>query len=195
MQDAKTCHRVRRIKAGLSNERLGEEILGSCLGGFPRKRLNYPKSLNLNPVVEGYKLFFYLLTQPASPANQLDSSWGRERGTIVGRSRADNTNQAAEEQMTKAIQESYEAVADAAVEIQERNIQFSQSFVDTWNETLRRQAETTRAMTQVLVEQTQRQQEAFRTLTEESVSTCIDLLYSKFPYPQEKGRATVKGAT
>ena len=168
--------------------------MGSCLGGFSRKRLNYPKSLNLNPVVEGYKLFFYLLTQPASPANQLDSSWGRERGTIVGRSRADNTNQAAE-QTAKAIQESYETVADAAVEIQERNIQFSQSFVDTWNETLRRQAETTRAMTQVLVEQTQRQQEAFRTLTEESVSTCIDLLYSMFPYPREKERATVKGAT
>ena len=167
--------------------------MGSCLGGFPRKRLNYPKSLNLNPVVEGYKLFFYLLTQPAIPANQLDSSWGRERGTIVGRSRAENTNQVTE-QMTKAIQESYEAVADAAVEIQERNIQFSQSFVDTWNETLRRQAETTRAMTQVLVEQTQRQQEAFRTLTEESVSTYIDLLYSMFPYPQEE-RETLKGAT
>ncbi|MCD6053229.1 MAG: hypothetical protein K0Q96_421 [Rubrobacteraceae bacterium] len=97
--------------------------------------------------------------------------------------------------MAKTIQESYEAVADAAVEIQERNIQFSQSFVDTWNETLRRQTETTRATTQVLVEQTQRQQEAFRTLTEESVSTCIDLLYSMFPYPQEKERATVKGAT
>ena len=172
--------------------------MGSCLGGFSRKRLNYPKSLNLNPVVEGYRLFFYLLTQPASPANQLDSSWGRERGTIVvGRSRADNTNQAAE-QTAEAIQESYETVADAAVEIQERNIQFiqfSQTFVDTWNETLRRQAETTRAMTQVLVEQTQMQQEAFRTLTEESVSTCIDLLYSMFPYPQEKERATVKGAT
>jgi hypothetical protein len=97
--------------------------------------------------------------------------------------------------MAKAIQESYEAVADAAVEIQERNIQFSQSFVDTWNETLRRQAETTRAMTQVLVEQTQRQQEAFRTLTEESVSTYIDLLYSMFPFPQEEGRETLKGAT
>jgi hypothetical protein len=96
--------------------------------------------------------------------------------------------------MAKTIQESYEAVADAAVEIQERNIQFSQSFVGTWNETLRRQAETTRAMTQVLVEQTQRQQEAFRTLTEESVSTYIDLLYSMFPYPQE-GRETLKGAT
>jgi hypothetical protein len=171
--------------------------LGSCLGGFPRKRLNYPKSLNLNPVVEGYNPFFYLLTQPANPANQsnqLDSSWGRERGTIVGRSRADNTNQSAE-QIARASQESYEAVADAAVEIQERNIQFSQSFVDTWNETLRRQAETTRAMTQVLVEQTQRQQEAFRTLTEESASTYIDLLYSMFPYPQEKERAPVKGAT
>ena len=111
----------------------------------------------------------------------------------MGRSRADNTNQAAE-QMAKAIQESYEAVADAAVEIQERNIQFSQSFVDTWNETLRRQAETTRAMTQVLVEQTQRQQEAFRTLTEESVSTYIDLLYSMFPYPQEE-QETLKGTT
>ncbi len=97
--------------------------------------------------------------------------------------------------MAKAIQESYEAVADAAVEIQERNIQFSQSFVDTWNETLRRQAETTRAMTQVLVEQTQRQQEAFRTLTEESVSTYIDLLYSMFPFPQEEGREPLKGAT
>ena len=96
--------------------------------------------------------------------------------------------------MAKAIQESYEAVADAAVEIQERNIQFSQSFVDTWNETLRRQAETTRAMTQVLVEQTQRQQEAFRTLTEESVSTYIDLLYSMFPYPQEE-QETLKGTT
>jgi hypothetical protein len=119
---------------------------------------------------------------------------GRERGNVVDRSRAENANQAAE-QMAKTIQDSYETVADAAVEIQERNIQFSQSLVDTWNSTLRKQAETTRAMTQVLVEQTQRQQEAFRTLTEESVSTYIDLLYSMSPYPQEEERETVKGAT
>jgi hypothetical protein len=31
-------------------------------------------------------------------------------------------------------------------------------------------------------------------LTEESVSTYIDLLYSMFPYPQEE-RETLKGAT
>jgi hypothetical protein len=46
----------------------------TCLGGFPRERLNYAKCLNLNPVVEGYKPLFYLLTQLANLANQLNSS-------------------------------------------------------------------------------------------------------------------------
>jgi hypothetical protein len=49
-----------------------KEILGTCLGGFPRECLNYAKCLNLNPVVEGYKPLFYLLTQLGNLANQLN---------------------------------------------------------------------------------------------------------------------------
>ena len=101
----------------------------------------------------------------------------------MDRSRVESANQAAE-QMNEAVRESYQTIAGSAVEIQERNIRFSQSFLETWNEALRRQAESNRDMAQSLAEQTQRQQEALQTLVQESVGAYMDFLDSMFFTPR-----------
>jgi hypothetical protein len=100
----------------------------------------------------------------------------------MGRSRTESANRVTE-QMTEAVRESYRAIADSAVEMQERNIRFSRSFFGTCNEVLREQAEANRAVTRSLAEQTQRQQEALRTLARGLVSAYLDFLYSTFPTP------------
>jgi hypothetical protein len=101
----------------------------------------------------------------------------------VGRGRKENADQATE-QMTEVVQESYQTIAEGAVALQERNVQFSQSFFETWNETLRGQAEANRDMAQVLAEQIQRQQEASRIIVHELLGAYMDFLNSMFSFSQ-----------
>jgi hypothetical protein len=101
----------------------------------------------------------------------------------VGRGREENVDQATE-QMTEVVRESYQTIAEGAVALQERNVRFSQSFFETCNETLRRQAESNRDMAQALAEQIQRQQEASRIIVQESVGAYMDFLNSMFSFPR-----------
>ncbi len=93
----------------------------------------------------------------------------------MGRDREENLDQATE-QMTEVVRESYQTIAEGAVGLQERNVRFSQSFFETWNETLRGQAKANRDMAQALAEQIQRQQEASRIIVQESVGAYMDFL-------------------
>ena len=102
----------------------------------------------------------------------------------MGRGRKENADQATE-QMTEVVRESYQTIAEGAIGLQERNVQFSQSFFETWNETLRGQAEANRDMAQALAEQIQRQQEASRIIVQESVGAYMDFLNSMFSFTQE----------
>jgi hypothetical protein len=110
----------------------------------------------------------------------------------VGRDREENLDQATE-QMTEVVQKSYQTIAEGAVALQERNVQFSQSFFETWNETLRGQAEANRDMAQALAEQIQRQQEASRIIVQEFVGAYMDFLNSMFSFSQ-KGLESAKRA-
>ena len=101
----------------------------------------------------------------------------------MGRGREENLDQATE-QMTEVVRESYQTIAEGAVGLQERNVQFSQSFFETWNETLRGQAEANRDMAQVLAEQIQRQQEASRIIVHELLGAYMDFLNSMFSFSQ-----------
>ena len=49
----------------------------------------------------------------------------------MGRDREENLDQATE-QMTEVVQKSYQSIAEGAVALQERNVQFSQIFFETW---------------------------------------------------------------
>jgi hypothetical protein len=112
----------------------------------------------------------------------------------VGRDREENLDQATE-QMTEVVQKSYQTIAEGAVALQERNVRFSKSFFETWNETLRGQAEANRDMAQALAEQIQRQQEASRIIVQELVGAYMDFLNSMFSFSQkglESGKRAAK---
>ena len=103
----------------------------------------------------------------------------------------DKANKAAE-RLAGATRDSFQAVVDHAVGLQERNVRFAQDLVDSSIKELRHQAESNRAMTQELVERAEKQRDAFQTLVEESVDTYMDLVYAPFSYYKEGLEAAKK---
>jgi hypothetical protein len=103
----------------------------------------------------------------------------------------DKANKAAE-RLAETTRDSYQAVLDHAVGLQERNVRFAQDLVDSSIKELRYQAESNRAMTQELVERAEKQRDAFQTLVEESVDTYMDLVYAPFSYYKEGLEAAKK---
>jgi hypothetical protein len=103
----------------------------------------------------------------------------------------DKANKAAE-RLAETTRDSFETVLDHAVGLQERNVRFAQGLVDSSIKELRYQAESNRAMTQELVERTERQRDAFQTLLEESVDAYMDLAYAPFSYYKEGLEAAKK---
>jgi hypothetical protein len=98
-----------------------------------------------------------------------------------------NMNKAnkAAERLAETTRDSYQTVLDHTVGLQERNVRFAQSLVDSSIKELRYQAESNRAVTQELVERAERQRDAFQTLLEESVDAYMDLAYAPFSYYKE----------
>ena len=96
----------------------------------------------------------------------------------------EKVNRAAE-RLVKTTGDSYKAVAEHMVALQERNVRFAQGLVDGTIKELRHQAESNRAMTQELVDRAERQRDAFQTLFEESVEAYMDLAYAPFSYYKE----------
>ena len=90
----------------------------------------------------------------------------------------------ASERMAGATRDSFRVVADGAVAVQERNTKFAQSVFESGIETLRGQTETNRAVIEKLAEETGRQQDALRTMVQESVGAYMDFLNSAFSYSQ-----------
>jgi hypothetical protein len=93
----------------------------------------------------------------------------------------EKANRAAE-QLAKTTGDSYRAVIDHVVALQERNVRFAQGLVDGSIKELRYQAESNRAMAQELLERAERQREAFQRLLEESVEAYMELAYAPFSY-------------
>src|SRR5918998_3961400 len=103
----------------------------------------------------------------------------------------DKANKAAE-RLAETTRDSFGAVLDHAVGLQERNVRFAQGLVDDSIKELRSQAESNRAMTQELVDRAEGQRDAFQTLLEESVDAYVDLLYTPFAYFKEGLEAAKK---
>ena len=88
-------------------------------------------------------------------------------------------------QFTEALTQSYEKVSDHAVSVQALNAELTQSFFDAVVRNLYVQAESNREMTQELLEQVRRGQEAGRALASESVNAHMGFLDSMFFYYQQ----------
>ena len=102
-------------------------------------------------------------------------------------------NEAAK-QFADAVRASYQAVAKRGVEAQALNAQLTQQFFTDVINNLRTQTEDNRAMTQELVDQQRRTQEAGQALTQESVGAYMDFVNSTFSFYQGSVQEEEKGA-
>ena len=100
----------------------------------------------------------------------------------------------ASERMAEAARDSFRAVADGAVAVQERNAKFAQKVFESSIETLRGQAETNRAVMENFAEGTGRQQDALRTMVQELVGAYMNFLNSVFFYFQRGLEVTEEAA-
>jgi hypothetical protein len=105
----------------------------------------------------------------------------------------DKANKAAE-RLAETTRDSFGAVLDHAVGLQERNVRFAQGLVDDSIKELRSQVESNRAMTQELVDRAETQRDAFQVLVEESIDAYMDLAYVPFSYYKEGLEAAKKVA-
>jgi hypothetical protein len=89
-------------------------------------------------------------------------------------------------ELAEVTRETCRALADGAFAIQQQNAKLALSWVEHSVEALRDQAEANRETMQVLVQQSEKQQEALQTLAGESVRAGVDFLFSLLsPYRQE----------
>ncbi len=104
----------------------------------------------------------------------------------------EKANEAAH-RLVQTTQDSYRAVVDHAVGLQERNVRFAQGLVEDSIRGLRQQSERNWDMAEELVERAEEQSEAFRSFVEKSVGTYMGFLYAPFSYPKEGLEAAKKG--
>ena len=90
-------------------------------------------------------------------------------------------NEAAEK-FADAFKESYQSITDRSVSAQELNAQLTQEFFNGVINNLRTQAEDNRALSEDLIAQQRKQQEASRALAQESVNGYMEFLNSMFAY-------------
>jgi CRISPR/Cas system-associated exonuclease Cas4 (RecB family) len=100
----------------------------------------------------------------------------------------------AAEKLAETTRDSYQTVVDHTVGLQERNVRFAQGIVDDSIKELRHQAESSRAMTQKLVERFEKQRDAYQELMERTLDAYMDLAYAPFSYYKEGLQAAKKVA-
>ncbi|CAN5908946.1 hypothetical protein BH23ACT11_BH23ACT11_18740 [soil metagenome] len=96
---------------------------------------------------------------------------------------AKRVNEAAQK-FAEAVRESYETVSGRSMEAQERSRMLTQSFFESVVSELEAQAQSGQQMSDDLMEQTRKQQEAFQQLSEESMNSYKEFLNSVFSYHQ-----------
>ncbi len=112
-----------------------------------------------------------------------------ENGIEVLKSHVESTRSLMQE-VTPKQREVFQTLANGAVAAQERNIQFAQSVLENGIEVLKSHAESTRSLTHTLLEQSQKQREAFQTLAQESSESYRDWFSAPFTYFQQAFEVT-----
>jgi len=107
-----------------------------------------------------------------------------ENGVELLKSHADSTRNLISDQLEQSEKQAvdYQAFANTAIAAQERNVRFLQSVVQNGTEVLKSHVNSSRALMQVLAEQSQKQQETFQVLARESWDTYVDFLFTPFSY-------------
>jgi len=93
----------------------------------------------------------------------------------------EQVNEAAEK-FAEALKESYRSIADRSVSAQELNAQVTQEFFNGVISNLRTQAGNNRALSEDLIAQQRKQQEASQALAQESLGAYMDYLNSMFSH-------------
>jgi len=110
-----------------------------------------------------------------------------ENGVELLKSHAESTRALMEEFVGEPEKDQaiFQTVADSAVAAQERNVKFSENLLENGTEILKSHAESTRALMQTLVEQSQKQQEAFQALTREAWDAYMGFFSAPFSYYEQ----------
>jgi len=87
--------------------------------------------------------------------------------------------------LTHSVNDASKAMADTVVAAQERNMRYAQSMFENGLEVVKSHTQETRALTQTLVEQSQKQQEAFQTLAHEATEVYASFFSTMFSYYQQ----------
>ena len=123
-----------------------------------------------------------LYEETVSAARQAGATRREEAEQRRAEEEAEQQANEAAKQFADAVRASYQAVADRSVSAQALNAQLTQQFFTAVINNLHTQAEDNRAMTQELVDQQRRTQEAGQALTQESVGVYMDFLNSIFSF-------------
>jgi len=110
-----------------------------------------------------------------------------ETGVEVLKTHAEDTRALTQELVEQPQKEQgiFQSVADSAVAAQERNVRYTQNVLQSGTELLKSHTESTRTLVQTMIEQTQKQQEAFQVLARESFDAYIEFLYAPFSYYEQ----------
>lgn len=96
----------------------------------------------------------------------------------------EKANKAAEEFAERTV-DSYKAVVDHVVGLQERNVRYVRGVFEGFASEVRHNAEANRAITREIVERAGEQRDALRTVVEESVDAYWDLAFAPISYYRE----------
>lgn len=107
-----------------------------------------------------------------------------ENGIELLKSHADSTRNLISDQLEQSEKQAvdFQAFANSSIAAQERNVRYVQSIVQNGTEVLKSHVNSSRALMQVLAEQSQKQQETFQVLVRESWDTYVDFLFTPFSY-------------
>lgn len=92
-------------------------------------------------------------------------------------------NEAAQK-FAEAVKESYETVGSKSMEAQERSRMLTQSFFESVVSELETQGQSGQQMSEDLMEQSRKQQEAFQQLSEESMNSYKQFMNTMMAYHQ-----------
>ena len=102
--------------------------------------------------------------------------------------------EAAGREMTEAARESWQALANRAVTVQEGNLALSRGLAQTFVEQLQDQTQGNRQATQALQQHGQRQQQALQTIVQDSMNVYANLLSSTISAYQQTLQSATRAA-
>ena len=125
--------------------------------------------------------FFFVFYDPSIGYQSIRSQARGQEREIVDEEQKRQVHEAAEK-FADALEESYRSIADHSVSAQELNAQVTQEFFNGVINSLRTQADNNRALSEDLIEQQRKQQEASQALAQESVNAYMGFLGSMSAY-------------